>query len=167
MRRIYTLIGLLAFSAVLLTATGFAAESSDMLAVEQRDLTFGPVAGFPACAKAAQVRGDPAKGAAVLMAKLESGCRIPWHWHSASEQIMVVSGSGTVETKDGKKVPLRPGGYASVPGKHVHLAACSNTCTFFVSTDGAFDIHYVDGAGKEISPDEALKKRPASKAPKK
>jgi hypothetical protein len=34
-----------------------------------------------------------------------------------------------------------------------------------LSIDGAFDIHYVDASGKEISPDEALKSK--AKAPMK
>jgi hypothetical protein len=38
----------------------------------------------------------------------------------------------------------------------------------YVFSDAAFDMHYLDGEGKEISPDEALKKvgETAAKAPK-
>jgi hypothetical protein len=38
-------------------------------------------------------------------------------------------------------------------------------CTLFIAPSGAFDIHYVDKDGKEISPDEALKSK--MKAPMK
>ena len=32
-------------------------------------------------------------------------------------------------------------------------------CTFFIASDAAFDIHYVDAAGKEISTEDALKSK--------
>jgi len=37
--------------------------------------------------------------------------------------------------------------------------ACVKECTLFVYTDGPFAVHYVDETGKEITPDEALKKK--------
>ncbi len=167
MRHNYPLISCLIFFAAHFSAPALAAESPEMVAVEPQSLKFEPAPGLPACAKAAPVRGDPAKGAAVLMIKFDKGCRVPWHWHSATEQVMIVSGSGTLEMKGGKKLSFRPGAYASLPAKHVHSAACSNACTVFVTTDAAFDIHYVDDAGKEIPAEEALKKPAASKASKK
>jgi hypothetical protein len=53
-----------------------------------------------------------------------------------------------------------------MPSHHVHQARCSRTCAFFSISDATFDIHYVDDAGKEISMDEALKKRAGRKAKK-
>ncbi|MGH7770530.1 MAG: cupin domain-containing protein [Candidatus Binatia bacterium] len=140
-----------------------AGEAAEPMMAEQKSLKFAPIPGAPKCATAAAVRGDPSKGAAVLMIKLASGCRVPWHWHTANEQLMIVSGNGTLEMKEGKKLPLRAGAYAAIPGKHVHQATCSESCMFFNTTDGAFDIHYVDQAGKEITAEEALKKRPERK----
>ncbi|HEY3306375.1 MAG TPA: cupin domain-containing protein [Candidatus Binatia bacterium] len=142
-------------------------EAADMSMVEPQTLKFAPIAGAPACVTAAPVRGDPTKGASILLVKLADGCRVPWHWHTANEQLMVVSGTGTLEMKDGKKLRLRAGAYASLPGRQIHQAACSKSCMFFNSADTAFDIHYVDETGKEIAADEALKKRTPSKAQKK
>ncbi len=51
------------------------------------------------------------------------------------------------------------GSFLSVPPKHVMNFACVRQCTLFVYTDGPFAVHYVDGTGKEITPDEALKKK--------
>ena len=45
------------------------------------------------------------------------------------------------------------------PGKHVHQFTCSSACTAFVTSDAAFDIHYVDANGKEITPEAALAKK--------
>ena len=75
----------------------------------------------------------------------------PWHWPTPAEQFMI--GSAKVETKDpGSSALLDPGGYAMMAGKHIHQFTCTSACVAFVSSDGAFDIHYLDGYGKEIAP---------------
>jgi hypothetical protein len=55
-----------------------------------------------------------------------------------------------------------------MPSKHVHQFRCTTQCLLYIFSDAAFDIHYIDGDGKEISPDEALKKvgETAAKPPK-
>lgn len=136
-----------------------AGETPEMAMIEPQNLKFAPVPGIPSCATAAPVRGDPSKGPSVLLIKLASGCRVPWHWHTANEQLMIVSGTGTLEMKDGKKLKLRAGTYALLPNHQVHQATCSSNCVFFNSSDGVFDVHYVDQAGKEITPEEALKSK--------
>ncbi len=45
-----------------------------------------------------------------------------------------------------------------MPSKHVHQFTCLKECSFYVYSDAAFDTHYVDPAGAELTPDEALKK---------
>ena len=72
---------------------------------------------------------------------------------------MIVSGSAKVEMRGGSSSTLGPGGYAMMPSKHVHQFTCTSACTAFVSSDAAFDIHYVDTDGKEIPPDTALAKK--------
>lgn len=127
-----------------------------------------PVA--PACLTLSPQHGDPMKGAAVILMKATAGCKIPWHWHTANENLMFVSGKGKVEMKDaGAAQTVGAGDYVYMPSKHVHEFTCTAACTFFNSIDGAFDIHYVDKDGKEISPEEALKAsgKPAMKGGKK
>jgi len=46
-----------------------------------------------------------------------------------------------------------------MPSKHVHQFTCTSACSFFVNSDVAFDIHYVDASGQEIPPDKALDKK--------
>ena len=58
---------------------------------------------------------------------------------------------------------MHSGDYVNLPGKYVHQFTCVAACTFFIVPSAAFDIHYVDKSGKEISPDEALKSK--SKVP--
>ena len=122
--------------------------------------------GLPTCAMASVESGDPSKGGSVIFAKAEPGCTVPWHWHTSTEQLMMVSGRAKVEMKDGAPAGLRPGDFLAMPSKHVHQFTCVTACTLFIGSDAAFDLHYVDASGKEIAPEEALKAK-AAKAEKK
>jgi len=122
------------------------------------DMKFALVPGMPTCATASVQNGDPSKGASILLAKLEAGCLVPWHWHTPNENLMLVSGSGRVEMKGGKAFVLKPGGFAQMPSKHAHQFSCTTVCMLYVYSDAAFDMHYVDAGGAELSPAEALKK---------
>ncbi len=123
--------------------------------------------GLPTCTKGSVVDGDPTKGSSVILVKTTTGCVVPWHWHTPTEQLMFVSGSGKGEMKDGSPVVLRTGDYLNFTPKSVHQFTCVAACAFFLASDGAFDIHYVDKDGKEISPDEALKSKAKAKSPMK
>ena len=123
--------------------------------------------GLPTCMKGSVQNGDPSKGASVILSKSATGCTVPWHWHSASEQLMMVSGSAKVAMKDGAPATVHSGDYLSLPEKNVHQFTCVAACTMFIVPSGAFDIHYVDKDGKEISADEALKSKAKSKTPMK
>ena len=114
--------------------------------------------GLPTCMRASVLSGDPMKGAFLLLVKTTTGCVVPWHWHTVTENLMFVSGQGKGAMKNGgAPVALRAGDYISLPGKGVHQFTCVAACTFFLSADGAFDIHYVDASGAEIPADQALK----------
>ena len=125
---------------------------------------FAPLPGLPACMTLSAQRGDPTKGPAVILAKFTSGCSVPWHWHTAAENLMIVSGKGKLEMKDAAAASVAAGDYVHLPGQHQHQFTCVSACTMFDSTEGAFDIHYIDKDGKEIPPDQALAtKKPAAK----
>jgi hypothetical protein len=121
--------------------------------------------GLPTCLKGAVQNGDPMGSGFVILAKATTGCVVPWHWHSANEQLMMVTGSAKVGMKDAAPASLHAAGYVNLPAKNAHQFTCAVACTFFIMSDAAFDIHYVDKDGKEISPDEALKSK--AKAPMK
>ncbi len=121
---------------------------------------FAPMANLPQCVTLAVENGDPSNGPSTILFKGTAGCQIPWHWHTPTEQVMVVTGSAKVEMKDGGKTAnLGPGGYALMPSKHVHRFTCSTECTAFVASDAAFDIHYVDAKGKEVPAETATRKK--------
>jgi len=125
-------------------------------AANPSELKFGSAPYLPACLTMAPEHGDPSKGAFTLMLKFTSGCTVPMHWHSSGEQLMLVSGSGKMQTSDGKSSPVDRGGFAYIPAKHQHAFTCVTACTAFLSGDAAFDIHYVDKSGNEIPADQAL-----------
>ena len=146
---------------VVLFACLVAAQADDMGVLRKlSENKLSPMAGLPSCITMAVESGDPSKGPSVIVFKGTAGCSIPWHWHTPAEHVMIVTGSAKVEMKDtGKTAVLGPGGYAMMPSKHVHQFTCTSACSAFVSSDAAFDIHYVDSGGAEISPDAALTKK--------
>jgi quercetin dioxygenase-like cupin family protein len=136
-----------------------------------KESKFGNLPVLPACMTVSVQRGDPSKGPSVLAGKLKAGCKVPWHWHTAAENLVVVSGSAKAEMKDGAAQVLSPGDYVYMPGKQPHQFTCSTACTIFVMPDAAFDIHYIDKDGNEIPTEQAVKapmkstpaKKPAAK----
>ena len=120
---------------------------------------FAPLPNLPACITLAVQSGDPSKGASVILFKGTAGCSIPWHWHTPIEHVMIVSGSVKVEMKGGATSMLGPAGYSMMPSKHVHQFTCISACTAFLTSNAAFDIHYVDANGTEIPSEQALAKK--------
>ena len=152
---------------VALSVPAHAENTDKMVALDPQTLEFTTVPNMPACATAAILRGNPRSGPAWVLLKLASGCRVPWHWHTANESLVVISGRGTLAMKDGPPLRFAPGAYASLPSHHAHQASCTRTCLLFNVADAAFDIHYVDATGKEISASKALKPAPSGKGKKK
>jgi len=121
------------------------------------EMRFVTIPSLPTCAKGSVQNGDPTKGPSIIFAKMPAGCSIPWHWHTPNEHLMIVSGVARLEMKDGKPLTLRAGGFALMPSHHVHQFRCERACQLYIYSDVAFDIHYVNKAGNEISPLDALK----------
>src|SRR5574342_696635 len=99
---------------VALSVPAHAENTDKMVALDPQTLEFTTVPNMPACATAAIVRGNPRSGPAWVLLKLASGCRVPWHWHTANESLVVISGRGTLAMKDGPPLRFAPGAYASL-----------------------------------------------------
>jgi quercetin dioxygenase-like cupin family protein len=121
------------------------------------DLQLVTATGFPACVRGAVQSGDPEGGPFLMVGELETGCTIPWHWHTPNEHLMMVSGEALIEMRNGESLTLRAGGFALMPSRHVHQFRCISTCTLYVYSDAPLDIRYVDAQGREISPEVALR----------
>jgi mannose-6-phosphate isomerase-like protein (cupin superfamily) len=165
--RMCTLIMLVALAAVGGSVPTHAEDTEQVVTVNPQTLKFTEVPDMPACASAAILRGNPRYGPAWVLLKLASGCQVPWHWHSANETLVVISGRGALSMKDGPPLQFAPGAYASLPSHHQHHANCTRTCLLFNGADAAFDIHYVDAKGEEISADKVLKPSARAKGEKK
>lgn len=118
---------------------------------------FGGLAVLPSCSSFAVDRGDPTTGPSLLIVKLKAGCVVPWHWHTAREELMLVSGTGKVDISNFPSQVVHQGAYILLPARHHHQFACQTDCVFFDAISGKFDIHYIDRSGKEIPVKQALK----------
>lgn len=121
------------------------------------EMKFTTIPPLPTCARGSVQSGDPGKGASVIFAKIAAGCLIPWHWHTPNEHVMLVSGVGRMDMKDGKPLVMRSGAFALMASHHVHQFTCLQACQLYIYSDVAFDIHYVNKQGNEITPAEAMK----------
>ncbi len=147
----------LAAASILLLAGGLrAGQGMTGRATNVGEMKFVTLPGLPTCVAGAVQDGDPVKGASIILARSDSGCTFPWHWHSPNERVMVVSGRGRAEMKDESPVLLEAGGFALMPSHHIHRFRCEGACRFYLYSDAAFDIHYVDERGAEIAPTAAL-----------
>lgn len=125
--------------------------------------TFTGLAVLPSCSSFAVDRGDPTTGPSMLIIKMKAGCVVPWHWHTAREELMLVSGTGKIDISDFPSRVVHQGDYILLPAQRHHQFACQTDCVFFDAISGKFDIHYIDQSGKEIPVQEALK--PVSEMP--
>ena len=144
-----------------------AAQSADEEATVSTAATakFSAIPNAPECFTISVERGDPTKGPSVILAKFAPGCVAPFHWHSPSETVMVVSGSLQTQMHGEAAFVAHRGDFVFMPPRHVHRATCLGAapCLVFLSSDAAFDIHWVDVEGNEISLEAALKSAKSSK----
>jgi len=156
MIRMRTQVAILLLLLVVVASAAFAQDENSLAKIAT--LKLGPLPVFPTCVTLAPTHGDPFKGPATIAIKMTSGCNIPWHWHTADESLIIVSGKAKMEMKDhNMSENIGAGDYVFLVGKHTHQFTCVAACTFYDVTYGAFDIHYVDKDGNEIKPEDALK----------
>lgn len=149
-----------------LTSLVAAQDMGHMGVVSPSTSKFGNMAGLPTCLTLSVLHGDPTKGAAVILLKFAPGCSVPWHWHTANETLVLVSGTGSAQMKDGQPMAMKAGDFLYLAGKGIHRFSAKTAVYMYDMPDGAFDIHYVDAQGNEVPPDKALaaqiKVRPAA-----
>src|SRR5690554_5826859 len=95
--------------------------------INSSDLTWGPAPDvFPPGAELAVLQGDPGQAMLVtLRLRLPAGYEIPAHWHTAEEDVTVLSGSlnfgmGDVLDKEAGTL-LTPGGFVALAGNMNHF----------------------------------------------
>jgi quercetin dioxygenase-like cupin family protein len=97
------------------------------------------------CLLSAVETGNPATGSSTIILKSPPNCLVPWHYHTATEQLIVVQGSVQTEMEGMSPRPLGPGGFAMMPSKAKHQFSCQSktACVMFVTFDRTYDIFWV------------------------
>ena len=76
--------------------------------------------------------------------KAPAGCVVPWHSHTAEEQLIVIRGTVVAEMTNHPPTWLGPGGFAVMGGHMPHQFSCLGkiTCMMFVTFDRPYDIRW-------------------------
>ncbi len=99
------------------------------------------------CLQSALEAGDPTKGSSTFILKAPPGCVVPWHHHTAQEQLIIIAGAVLAEMTDHPSTRLGPGGFAVMEGHMAHQFTCQGkaACVMFVTFDRAYDIFWGKG----------------------
>jgi quercetin dioxygenase-like cupin family protein len=158
-------------AAAMSVAAGTAsAQMSDkpLTIIHPMDAKFRPVPNAATCNTMASLRGNLSKEASTFTSRMTPGCVAPWHWHSSTEEVVMLQGTARMqmENSTAKPMMLPTGSYSQLPREHLHRFKClpGKDCVILVITDRAFDIHWVDKSRKEIPFEQALKLEKASPA---
>jgi mannose-6-phosphate isomerase-like protein (cupin superfamily) len=99
------------------------------------------------CLSSALETGDAATGPSTWILKAPPGCVVPWHRHTAEEQLIIISGAVLAEMSDHPPTRLGPGGFAVMGSQMPHQFSCrgKSPCLMMVSFDRAYDIFWGKG----------------------
>lgn len=156
------LAGLLSCVAVASTPA-LAQESTSEQAISRAhkdpQLKWGPCPPiFPKGCEVTVLRGDPANGRADVFLRTPRNYKLPLHWHTSPEHMILVSGKLHVTYEGQKPSILRPGSYAYGPAKAKHEARCANAgpCVLFIAFESPIDAVLAEAAPSKGEPNKAL-----------
>ncbi|MBV8342966.1 MAG: cupin domain-containing protein [Gammaproteobacteria bacterium] len=97
------------------------------------------------CLASALETGDAASGPSTFILQAPPGCVVPWHYHSAVEQAVVIRGAVKMEMTGHGAVTLAAGGFAMMPSRAAHQFSCvgATACLLTVAFDRKYDIFWV------------------------
>lgn len=124
-------------------------EAEPALAIAHGDpaLVWGACPDFmPEGCAIAVLHGDPAQPNADVFFRIPGGARIPKHWHTSAERMVLVAGEMHVGYEGQAPAVLRVGSYAYGPPRHVHEARCASAdpCVLFIAFEQPVDAIAVD-----------------------
>jgi quercetin dioxygenase-like cupin family protein len=105
-------------------------------------LQWGPCPDFlPSGCALTVLHGDPAKADADVFFKVPAGARLPLHWHTSAERMVLVAGELHVSYEGQPTVILKPGAYAYGPAKLAHGGSCvsATPCVLFIAFESPVD----------------------------
>jgi len=90
------------------------------------------------------LRIDPKTKATQLLIRTPKGIHIRKHWHGANETHTMILGRAAFAC-EGKRVEQGPGSFNYLPARMVHEAWPSAGSLVFITTDGPWDVNWVEG----------------------
>jgi quercetin dioxygenase-like cupin family protein len=105
-------------------------------------LKWGPCPAFlPQGCQIAVLHGDPAKPNADLFFKVPAKSKLPLHWHTSAERLLLVSGELHVTYEGQAATIMKPGSYAYGQAKLPHSGACvsASPCVLFIAFEAPVD----------------------------
>lgn len=138
----------LSLAAWLAYAQPAAQEPAVTWTADDTQLKWGPCPPFlPQGCGLAVLHGDPAKNNVDVLLRVPAKSKLPLHWHSSAERMVLVAGELQVTYEGQKTVVLRPGTYAYGPARRPHSGACDSAvpCVLFIAFESPLDAVLVDG----------------------
>lgn len=105
-------------------------------------LKWGPCPPFmPKGCAIAVLHGDPAKDNLDVFFKVPGKSKIPLHWHTSPERMILVGGKLEVAYEGQEKTVMTPGTYAYGPAKRPHDGYCASStpCILFIAFESPLD----------------------------
>ena len=101
------------------------------------------------CLESSLESGNPQRGPSTYILRAPPKCIVPWHYHTAEEQLIVIRGSVLTEMDAMRSSMLGAGGFALMPSKKHHQFSCDSAseCLMVVSFDRPYDIFWVKEHG--------------------
>jgi quercetin dioxygenase-like cupin family protein len=124
--------------------------TDDLLVAELAKAAWTPAdkMGYPAGAQMALIGADPTTTGTTVYLKTPGGYKMPAHWHTHNQHLVVISGKGTF-TINGKPSPMVAGTYFSIPSKTPHEFVCDAggpDCVMVQQSLGPADLNWVKPA---------------------
>jgi quercetin dioxygenase-like cupin family protein len=117
-------------------------EPATAWAADDARLKWGPCPAFlPEGCRLAVLHGDPGKPNADVFFQVPGRSRLPLHWHTSAERMVLIAGELHVTYEGQATTVLRPGSYAYGPAKRPHSGVCASAgpCVLFIAFESPVD----------------------------
>lgn len=129
------------------SSPAIAGDSAFSRSFSDEDISWGPCPPFfPAGCELAALQGDPSEANSDIYFKIPGGYRLPAHWHTSAERMVLVSGELDVTYTGQETTHLKTGMYAYGPAKAVHDGQCvsSEVCILSIAFEEPVDAFQAD-----------------------
>ena len=146
MLHVFTKMFLLCIAVSLSFSFAQADEKAIVASFQDKDVKWGGCPAFigEGC-QIAVLHGDPAKNNLDIYFKVPADFKIPHHWHTSAERMVLVSGTMDVTYDNQETETIKTGMYAYGPSKRPHTAYCrkGKPCVLFIAFEEPLDAYEV------------------------